>query len=193
MVLAALQGGRPGEFCKLKPGEVLIADSVPIMRCRRTKGRRQKSRPSVRDIPIHWIAIKAGVLELAQVRRSQGAEWLFDDLVPDKYGDRSKLMSRKISKALRGRGIDAQDKCFYSTRHSAKREARRRGVPEEHADQSFGHAPGKVGRKYGQEVPADVLKVGLDELAYSSVDWDSVVACGRIRIARHRSELRAAS
>lgn len=188
LVLASLHGGRPGEYCKLKPSELCIEDGSPVMRIRRTQKRRQKTTSSIRDVPIHWIAEEAGILTFAELKRRAGAEWLFDDLVADKYGDRYKLMSRKINRALRAIGITDPDKSFYSMRHSSKREARRRGMSEERSDQLHGHA-GSTGRKYGQGTPTDVLKIDVDEQTFDSVDWDPVVACGKARVARAKKHL----
>lgn len=187
LVLAALQGGRPGEFCKLKPSEVLYDGEVPVIRIRRTRGRAQKTDGSLRDVPVHWYLCEAGLMELAEIRREQGAEWLFDDLVADKYGDRYKFTSRKINRALRALGITAEDKCFYSTRHTAKREARRQRMPEQNSDELHGHTTSKVGRKYGDGVPTEILKEDIDTLEFKGVDWDAVAACGRSRIDRLRS------
>lgn len=187
ILLETLQGGRPGEFAKLKPEEIGIFDLIPTIRIRRTEGRTQKSKASVRDIPLHELGIKAGILELAAIRREEGAAWLFNDLEPDKYGDRYKLLSRKINRQLRELGIKARDKSFYSARHAYKRESRRQDIPEEHSDQMSGNATGGTGRKYGKGVPLETLKKGVDRVKYRSVDWDPVIRCGLFRIARLRS------
>jgi hypothetical protein len=107
--------------------------------------------------------------------------------VADKYGDRYKFTSRKINRALRALGITAEDKCFYSTRHTAKREARRQRMPEQNSDELHGHTTSKVGRKYGDGVPTDILKEDIDTLEFKGIDWDAVAACGRSRIERLRS------
>jgi len=112
MVLATLHGGRPGEYCKLKPTEVTVADGSPILRFRRTEKRRQKTTSSIREVPVRWIAEEAGIIELAEFQRQAAAEWLFEDLVADMYGDRYKMMSRKINRALRDIGITDPDKSF---------------------------------------------------------------------------------
>ena len=197
LFLAPFHGTRPGEHCKLKPREIVEDDGDWVMRIRadkRTRGvgkpaggsqpRKQKTRSSIRDIPIHWIVIEGGFLDFARLQADRGAEWLFDDLVPDVYGDRYKEQSRIINKALRAVGITDTNKAFYSTRHSMKREGRRRRIATANLNQLAGHAAGNIGDKYGQGAPIDILKDDIDRLEFRSVEWDAVVACAQARVAR---------
>lgn len=184
VLLETLHGGRPGELAKLMPNDIGIFDNVSTLRIRRTEGRKQKSRSSVRDIPLHQICVEAGILELAELRRRENAKWLFSDLEPDKYGDRYKFLSRKINRELRALGIEAPDKSFYSARHAHKRESRRQGIPEEHSDQLSGHTTPGSGRNYGKGVPIETLKRNVDRVTYNLVDWAPVIQCARVRIGR---------
>ncbi|HEU4959991.1 MAG TPA: DUF6538 domain-containing protein [Sphingomonas sp.] len=196
LFLAPFHGSRPGEHCKLKPNEVVQDDGQWIMRFRRdrrrratgqtdeTQARTQKTRSSVREVPLHWIVIEGGFIEFVQKKRASKAEWIFDDLTPDIYGDRYKELSRRINRELRSLGISDLDKAFYSTRHTMKREGRRRRIPASSLDQFSGHASGRVGDKYGQGVPIETLKDDIDRLEFRSVPWDAVVACARARLAR---------
>jgi integrase len=196
LLLAPFQGSRPGEHCRLKPHEIVKDDGQWVMRFRvdrRQRGatndltarpRRQKTEASIRDMPLHWIVLEAGFLDWVALQVERGAEWVFDDIVPDRYGDRFKALSRKINPALRALGINDVDKSFYSSRHSWKREGRRRHVPEHELDQLGGHASLNVARKYGQGSPMATLKENLDRLEFRSVPWDSVVACAHRRILR---------
>ena len=197
MFMAPFQGARPGEHCKVKPADVCRDEGVPVIRIRRDRrrrvtaadgtlqrGRRQKTEASLRDVPLHWILEEAGFLDFVAIQRERGAAWLFDDLVEDKYGDRYKLLSRRINRALDGLGIAATDKAFYSTRHTMKRETRRKRVAEHNADQLAGHSNGRIGRKYGQGSSLEDLKEEIDKLEFAGVDWDAVVRCGQARIRR---------
>ena len=87
-------------------------------------------------------------------------------------------------KAIRALGITATGKAFYSTRHSNKREIRKKRVSEQNADQIHGHRNDRVGRKYGQGVRMIELKEGIDKLEFAGVDWDTVVRCAHMRVAR---------
>ncbi|WP_415643613.1 DUF6538 domain-containing protein [Sphingomonas antarctica] len=194
LLLAPFHGSRPGEHCKLRPREVVNNDDEWVMRFRsdrkrrgasdtpELRPRRQKTEQSVRDVPIHWIVIEAGFLDWVALQIERGEQWVFPDLVADKYGDRYKYLSREINDAIRALGIQDPDKSFYSTRHNFKREGRRRRVSEHDLDQMAGHASLNVGRKYGQGSPIDALKESIDRLEFRSVPWDAVVACAHKRL-----------
>uniref|UniRef100_UPI00344CDD2B DUF6538 domain-containing protein n=1 Tax=Sphingomonas sp. TaxID=28214 RepID=UPI00344CDD2B len=154
---APFHGARPGEMCKLKPRDTVKDDGAWVMRFREDKrvasasagnerARRQKTDESVRDLPVHWIVEEGGFVEFARHQAEVGAAWLFDDLTPDKYGDRYKYLSRAINASLRKLGITDADKSFYSSRHSSKREGRRQRIAEQNLDQGFGHASLNTGR-----------------------------------------------
>ena len=196
LLLAPFQGSRPGEHCKLRPGEVVKEDGEWVMRFRtdgrrrldaeaaETRPRRQKTELSVRDVPLHWIVIEAGFLDWIDLQIERGEEWVFGDLLADKYGDRYKYLSREINDAIRAVGVTDADKSFYSTRHAMKREGRRRRVGEFELDQLTGHASANIARKYGQGSPVATLKGEIDRLEFRSVEWDAVVACAHRRVAR---------
>lgn len=197
LFLAPFHGSRPGEHCKLKPRDIVEDDGEWVMRIRierRTRGtakndpenrpRRPKTLSSVRDIPLHWIVLEAGFLEFVRLQAARSVEWLFDDLVPNAYGDRYKELSRTINRALRKLGITDTDKAFYSTRHTMKREGRRRRIATQNLNRLAGHASSDIGDKYGQGVPIDILKGDIDQLEFRSVEWDAVVACARARLDR---------
>lgn len=195
MFMAPFQGARPGEHCKLWPEDVCFDDGIPIVRIRRRRrkvtgtdaqrrGKVTKSTSSIRDTPLHWILQEAGFLDFVESKKASGAAWLFDDLVPDKYGDRYKELSREINKAIDKLGVSANDKAFYSTRHTMKRETRRKGVSEQNADQLQGHANRNIGRKYGQGSSVEDLKDDIDKLEFRGVEWDAVVACAKMRATR---------
>lgn len=205
LFLAPFHGSRPGEHCKLKPHEIVRDGGEWLMRIRAdrrrrkvdadapvTRPRRTKTKSSIRDVPIHWIVEEGGFLDLAAHQRARGAEWLFDDLEANKYGDRYKCLSREINDALRRLGITDPDKAFYSTRHTMKREGRRWRIATQNLDQLAGHAAANVGDRYGQGVPVDILKDDIDRLEFRSVPWDDVVACAKQRVARATSTRDAA-
>lgn len=196
MFMAPFQGARPGEHCKLRPQDVLYEDGVPTLRFRNSRPGaasgnaqpaqiKQKTKSSIRDVPLHWIVEEGGFMDFVTLQQRRKATWLFEDLKADKFGDRYRYLSKQINAVLDELGVDAHDKAFYSTRHTSKRETRRKRVSEQSADQWHGHSDGRrVGRKYGQGLSIEDVKEDIDKLEYAGVDWDSVVACARFRVAR---------
>jgi len=201
LFLAPFHGSRPGEHCQLKPHEIVQEEGDWIMRFRSdrkqlrdkdgapTPRRHLKTLQSQRDVPLHWIVLEGGFLDFVATQKARGAPWLFEDLKPAKYGDRYTYLSRTINDVLRRLGITDTDKAFYSTRHSMKREGRRRRISDRNLDQAAGHAPATTGQRYGQGVPVDILKEDMDRLEFRSVNWDAVVNCAQLRVARYRDRM----
>lgn len=202
LFLAPFHGSRPGEHCQLKPSEIVQDDGDWIMRFRADRRpqrgvdggtmpvRHLKTLQSQRDVPLHWIVLEGGFLDFVAVQQARRSPWLFDDLKPAKYGDRYTYLSQAINRELRRLGITQTDKAFYSTRHSMKREGRRRRIPEMNLAQAAGHATRNTGEAYGQGVPLDILKADMDRLEFRSVHWDAVVHCARARVDRLRERMR---
>ncbi len=201
LFLAPFHGSRPGEHCQLKPSEIIQEEGDWIMRFRSDRKQQRdedgapqprrhlKTLQSQRDVPLHWIVLEGGFLDFVAIQKARGAPWLFEDLKPAKYGDRYTYLSRTINDVLRRLGITETDKAFYSTRHSMKREGRRRRISDRNLDQAAGHAPATTGQRYGQGVPIDVLKEDMDRLEFRSVNWDAVVHCAQMRVARYRKRI----
>lgn len=182
LFLAPFHGSRLSEHCNLKPHEIVQEEGDWIMRFRADRyvprdedrkpqaRRRLKTLQSQRDVPLHWIVLEGGFLDFVAVQQARRAPWLFEDLKPAKYDNRYTYLSRTINAKLRRLGITDTDKAFYSTRHSMKREGRRRRISDHNLDQAAGHAPATSGQRYGQDVPIDILKEDMDRLEFRSVN-----------------------
>ncbi len=134
MLLAPLTGCRCSELANLRPANVREEDGVWYVAIERDPKRqrleeeaegktskRAKTRTSLRNIPVHWLAVEAGFLDLVERQRAAGAEWVFDRLrVYEKYDDRAKDISRKLMTAIRGAGITDIEYVYHSFRHSLK-------------------------------------------------------------------------
>jgi integrase len=158
---------------------------------RADKEQEQKSRKNQnaeRDIPLHPILLRAGFLEFVQRQRESGADWLFPDLKPNKYGKRTYRVSRLFAAYLKQLGITDDEKVFHSFRHSIRRILRGR-APEEMVDLICGHSDGKTGRRYGRGADMRPLDEVIRLIDYGGADWDRVVNKGR-RFAALPSEHR---
>lgn len=195
LFMAPLTGLRIEDMAKCRPTNVKCERSIWYIRVERDRKKKRleqkekgeahkrgKSQAAYRDVPIHWILIEAGFLEFVERQRSKKAEWLFDDLQADKYGNRSKAVSRRLIRRIRSLGITEEEKVFHSFRHAMKRACRQTSMKEEIADLLAGHAPASVGRKYGAGAALDVLQTAVNEIEYE-LDWDPVIACAKRRLA----------
>lgn len=195
-VNAPLSGMRLEEMGKLRPQNILCEHGIWYFAIERDRAvrrkaiaaeggiqKRSKTSSSYRHVPIHWLLIEAGFLEFAAARLASGADWLFEELDNnEKYGNRTKSVSRRLIRHFRSIGITDKEKVFYSFRHTMKRECRRRPMKEEIADLLAGHAPDSVGRKYGAGAALSTLKSAVDMIYYEEVDWDPIVAAGKARV-----------
>ncbi|WP_375271092.1 DUF6538 domain-containing protein [Sphingomonas sp.] len=197
MLLAPLTGCRCSELANLRPANVREEDGIWYIAIERDPKRqrieeeaegkttkRAKTRTSLRNIPVHWLAVEAGFLRLVERQRAAGAEWLFDGLrVYEKYGDRAKNISRKLMAEIRAAGITDLEYVYHSFRHSLKGKLRDDPqTKEEISDLLTGHSfPVSVGRKYARGAGLKILSEAVERVDYTTVDWDRVVACGRKR------------
>lgn len=198
MLLAPLTGCRVSELANLRPANVREEDGIWYIAIERDPKRqrieeaaegkttkRAKTRTSLRNIPIHWLAVEAGFLDLVGRQRAAGAEWVFDRLrVYEKYDDRAKDISRKLMAVIRGAGITDLEYVYHSFRHSLKGKLRNDPqTKEEISDLLTGHSfPVSVGRKYARGAGLKILSEAVERVDYTTVDWDRVVACGRTRV-----------
>lgn len=199
MLLAPLTGCRCSELANLRPANVREEDGIWYIAIERdpkrqrieeeaegTTSKRAKTRTSLRNIPVHWLAVEAGFLDLVERQRVAGAEWVFDGLrVYEKYGDRAKDISRKLMTAIRAAGITDLEYVYHSFRHSLKGKLRDDPqTKEEISDLLTGHSFSiSVGRKYSRGAGLKILSEALERVDYATVDWDRVVACGQARAA----------
>ncbi|MFN3725998.1 MAG: DUF6538 domain-containing protein [Allosphingosinicella sp.] len=196
LVLAPLTGARIEEMGKLRPGNIrqergidyiaIERDSRAVRRKEAAQGKaskRAKREASYRHVPVHWLLKEAGFLTFVERQRGRGAEWLFDDLDADKYGSRTKNVSRRLIRRIRAVGINEEEKVFYSFRHAMKRACRNTTMKEEVADLLAGHAPAHIGRKYGAGADLHVLRDALDMIEYETIDWDGVIRAARSRLS----------
>lgn len=199
MLLAPLTGCRCSELANLRPANVRKEDGIWYIAIERDPKRqrleeeaegkttkRVKTRTSLRNIPVHRLAVEAGFLELVERQRAAGADWVFDKLrTYEKYNDRGKDISRKLMAAIRGAGITDLEYVYHSFRHSLKGKLRDDPrTKEEISDLLTGHSfPVSIGRKYARGAGLKTLSKAVQRIDYTTIEWDPVLACGRARVA----------
>lgn len=203
MLLAPLTGCRVSELANLRPANVREEDGIWYIAIERDPKRqrieeeaegkitkRAKTTTSLRHIPVHWLAVEAGFLDLVERQRAAGAEWVFDRLlVYEKYNDRAKNISRKLMALIRGARITDIEYVYHSFRHSLKGKLRDDPLTkEEISDLLTGHSfPVSVGRKYARGAGLKILSEAVERVDYTTVDWSRVAACGRVRAASRQA------
>ena len=188
VLLAPFTGCRLEELGPLRPsnirreqGILFIAierDPIQVREQQEVVEKSVKTVNAERDIPVHPLLLRAGFDELVERRRLEGADWLFPDLTPNKYGHRTARVSRLFATYLEDLGITDDEKVFHSFRHSVRRILRRPGL-EEIVDLICGHSDGKVGRRYGRGADMRPLNDVIQLIDHKGPDWDKVIARGR--------------
>jgi integrase len=114
-----------------------------------------------------------GFLDYVEERRASGDKLLFPDLRPDSLGNPTGNFAKWFGRHLRKLGISDKSKDerkdFHAFRHSFKQACRDARIEEEVHDAITGHAPGNVGRRYG-EVRLELKANGIAKVTYPGLD-----------------------
>lgn len=149
-ILALHTGCRLEELGQLTVDDVRFEDGIWHLDINTLEaGKRLKTAGSRRRIPLHQNVMSCGFLEYAEHRRTNGGQWLFENLRQDRHGTRTSAFSRWFGRYLREVGITDRRKVFHSLRHTFKTACRLADIPEAMHDQLTGHVNGSVGRTYG--------------------------------------------
>jgi integrase len=185
-LLSLFTGARQSEIAGLKASNITEDDETgtPLMYIvsERKKGRRLKTKPSERVIPIHIQLIELGFLKFVDERRSESADaWLFPLVSPAKGRSGVKAWSKWFSGYLRNKvGVKDTGKVFHSFRHGVQDALRRATPDEELRDAIQGRSNKKsVGRDYGaKEMLArwgvETLQEAVSKISYPGLDLSRV-------------------
>lgn len=191
-LLALFAGARQAEYAGLRVSDIREDEETGVLLMWITKaGRRLKTKPSQRVVPVHPQLVTLGFLTYVEARRKDGEKaWLFPTVAPDQKGSLS-AWSKWWGRYLRNHvGINDPNKVYHSFRHGFQDALRRTTPDEELRDALTGRSSGKsVGRTYGAKVMlqrwgAKVLKRAVDNISYPGLDVSRVQAFGRVRRTR---------
>lgn len=170
-LIALFSGLRCGEIMQLTPAHFGVSPnghSFIVL----TADMQLKTDNAMREVPVHSILEKIGLLEWVERRRAQPDGLLFPEVTPDKnYGQTSSIFSKRYSSDLNHFQLGERRKklTFHSFRHTFKRGLDRADVPEAKKDELCGWTRGvKTGRRYGIGLEADVLKSSVEAVQYDA-------------------------
>jgi integrase len=120
-LLGLFTGARRSELAALTAENVDTQTyGVPVMTITEDKkrGKRVKTRTSLRTIPLRSELLQLGFLEFAhEAQQEHGPNaWLFPQIAPDQPGG-TKAWSKWFGRYLEDRGVTNPDKVFHSFRH----------------------------------------------------------------------------
>ena len=155
--ICAYTGARVSEICQLRSQDVFDQDGIWLIRITGEAGS-TKNENSERVVPLHKALLDEGFLAFAK-RFSSGP--LFNDLKPDRFGNRGGTGTKIIGRWIRKLGIaDARISPNHSWRHRFKTVCRQHGVDLDIAEALTGHGRKSEGDKYGDFTPR-ALQIGM--------------------------------
>lgn len=159
-LLALYTGARLNELGQLRPQDVVIErykDGGEDKACWTIRfvhapadGVRLKNLSSARRVPVHSELERLGFIRLVEEAKARGSARVFDDLMPDRFGNLTSAWGKWFGRYIRITcGISDTKITFHSFRHTFKDTCRALGLPEDVQDAVTGHSDGRVARKYG--------------------------------------------
>lgn len=179
-LIGLYSGARVEETAQLRIGDITEVSGIPVMRIttlddegKPVKGRTLKTASSERDVPIHPELVRLGLLRYRDSLKGEPQDWLFPELLPDRYGTRSGNWVKWFSRQLRNRiGIKDTRKTLHSFRHTFKTYARG-SIPKDIQDVLTGHAAKDVAENYGSTL-LNVKRVHLLRIPLPDINLDPV-------------------
>jgi integrase len=167
-LIGLFMGLRAGEILQLTPAHFRASlAGTPFVAL--TADMQLKNENAQREIPVHPMLIRIGLLAWVDRRRDHPNAKLFPEVPQDKYDAESPIFSKRYKSDLKYFELgDRRPKLtFHSFRHTFKRALDRAGVSEQEKDELCGWSRGKkTGRRYGLGLEADLLKAQIDEVVY---------------------------
>lgn len=165
-LIACFSGARLEEAGQLKQGDFKKGASerkIDYFVIDNAEGNATKTATSNREVPLHQVLIRLGLLDYVASLPGSDAP-LFPDLRRDQYGKLTANFSKWFGKFLRVElGITDKRKTFHSFRHGFATNWKVCELPEHIRFVIDGHAPGSVGATYG-ETPLSLLSNCMNKL-----------------------------
>lgn len=156
--IAAYTGARIEEICSIKISDVNIKElSISFPEAKTAAG--------IRTIPIHSKLIKT-ITKLIEESKN---DYLFPDLTPNKYGDRSNAIGKRFGRLKRKIGFSRLH-VFHSIRKTLTTALENSGIPENLAADIVGHE--KTTITYGLYSGGNSLKTMRDALEKIEFDLE---------------------
>lgn len=171
-LICAYTGARLGEIAQLRCVDIRSIDGAWVFDITdEGEGQQLKTRTSRRVVPVHSELMRLGLLDARQQAVDKGHEWMFEEVVPDRYGRRATPIGKWFRKFLARLGI-AQDArgAIHRFRHTVVTKLRAAGYPDHEIAPLIGHgieiARMTAGYGAGQSVTLERRIDMLSQLVY---------------------------
>ncbi|WP_199556644.1 site-specific integrase [Enterobacter kobei] len=148
-LLALFTGARVNELAQLRLDDIQEDDGIYFFNLD-VDGESDKKLKNVnarREIPIHSMLIKLGLIEYVKALRGAGYERLFPEITPNTVKGHGKAVSGWFNESVLKNKLKLErdrTKSFHSFRHSVSTYLKEKGVNSELRAQLAGHVRGKT-------------------------------------------------
>ena len=146
--IAIYTGARIEEICKISKNDIK-SEVIKIAT--------SKTQAGIREVPIHDKLISL----IKELHLSSSGEYLIDNLVPNKFGERSAYIGKRFGRIKKSLGFGST-KVFHSIRKTVITQLEQAGVPESVTADIVGHE--KKTMTYGLYSGGSSLKQKLEAI-----------------------------
>lgn len=177
-LLCIFSGLRLNEACGLAVTDFKVEEEIAYVLVRDVlEGQSIKSDNAWRRVPLHETLIGLGILRMVEKKRHSGAQRVFHELVPDRFGylsaAPSKFLNRMVERVADPDPLRPGKLTFHSTRHTVVGRMRSADVRLDVAKEIVGHEDGDTHAGYGG-VDLASLKKAVDRIHYPGLDLTRV-------------------
>ncbi|MCL6363596.1 site-specific integrase [Pectobacterium carotovorum subsp. carotovorum] len=146
-LLALFTGARVNELAQLMLDDIKENDGIYFFNfdIDDESDKKLKNANARREIPVHSVLIKLGLIEYVKVLRSVGYDRLFPEITPNTVKGHGKAVSAWFNESILNKRLKLErnrTKSFHSFRHSVSTLLKEKGVSSELRAQLAGHVRG---------------------------------------------------
>ncbi|EPV8934013.1 DUF6538 domain-containing protein [Yersinia enterocolitica] len=146
-LLALFTGARVNELAQLMLDDIKENDGIYFFNfdIDDESNKKLKNANARREIPVHSVLIKLGLIEYVKALRSVGYDRLFPEITPNTVKGHGKAVSAWFNESILNKRLKLErnrTKSFYSFRHSVSTLLKEKGVSSELRAQLAGHVRG---------------------------------------------------
>lgn len=148
-LLALFTGARVNELAQLMLDDIRENDGIPFFNLDvdGESDKKLKNANARREIPVHSMLIKLGLIEYVKALRSTGYDRLFPEITPNTVKGHGKAVSAWFNESILNKRLKLErnrTKSFHSFRHSVSTLLKEKGINSELRAQLAGHVRGKT-------------------------------------------------
>lgn len=154
IAIAFATGARPEEIAQLRVEDLIEKDGLHFLNVSNIDSSGKlvgsiKNKSSIRKIPVHKSLIEAGLLNFFVSQSNKKAQYLFDDLVPDRYNRRYAKWGDWFNRYGKKHQLLSEKSSFYSFRDTFADMCRNSDISIPIMNAFMGHTNDNMSDRYG--------------------------------------------